>query len=101
MRKKKIRKWSGWGFLGGGVWEIVHSIRNYLQFIGEDGWFTRVGHKFGFFYTDGLLKILGKTYQPRQEIYFFWLELVLGLGLVTWGIKVLTAWRKNVLLDKN
>lgn len=69
-----------------GVYFLIHSFRNLLQFFEVDNVLTNLGHGFGVWYTDWLLSLIGLSYDRKMEIYFFAGEFMAGLLLI-WSAK--------------
>ncbi len=65
-----------------GIYFILHSFRNLLQYFGVHNIFTELGHKFGIWQTNLFLKPFGLKYKVEYEIVFFAIELLIGIGLI-------------------
>jgi len=71
-------------FLPAGIYFLLHSIRNLFQYLKKDNIFTRIGnHEPGIRFTNFFLAPFGLKYDVSQEIYYFFLELILSILLLS------------------
>ena len=65
-----------------GVYFILHSFRNLMQYFRVENFLTTTGHEFGVWYTNRLLSLMGLSYTSNMEIWFFLGEFILGVWIL-------------------
>lgn len=78
-------------FLLLGACFLLHSIRDLFQYLRKDNILTRVGnHELSVKFTNFLLATFGLKYDVSQEVYYFFLELLISILLFGLFIYFLT-----------
>ena len=65
-----------------------HAVRDLLQYLGIENWFTQFSHLSGIRLTNHVLAWLGLSYRPRQELIYFIVELFISslLFVISWRL---------------
>lgn len=67
-----------------GIYFLLHSIRDLFQYLKKDNILTQIGnHELGIRFTNFFLSPFGLKYDVSQEIYYFFLELILSILLLS------------------
>ena len=66
-----------------GLYLFGHAVRDLLQYLGVENWFTQFAHLSGINSTNHVLAWFGLSYQLKQELAYFIVELLISLLLFT------------------